>query len=160
MQHHGVATRLLDWTESLAVALFFALRKPYTQPCIWIMNPYKLNKISLGEHWILNLELDARLHYDKAFAIGLDPWPYKLPVAIDSVWRDSRLMAQKGFFTLHGTDSRPLNEQKRSLFIKIEIPLSAVHGFERFIEHSGINEYTLFPDLDGLSRWLNMKYLY
>jgi hypothetical protein len=46
MQHHGVRTRLLDWSDSLGVAIYFSLcnyNPAKSKPCIWIMNPYKLN---------------------------------------------------------------------------------------------------------------------
>lgn len=44
-QHLHFPTRLLDWSENLATALFFALDHPDCDPCIWILEPTRLNSI-------------------------------------------------------------------------------------------------------------------
>ncbi|SRR5258708_7169066 len=56
MQHYGVPTRMMDWMDSLFVALYFALdyKDSPTSPCIWILNPFELNKAALKRSTIFD----------------------------------------------------------------------------------------------------------
>jgi hypothetical protein len=50
MQHYRLPTRFLDWTESLACALFFTQehRQPEDPAAIWILDPERLNELTIG----------------------------------------------------------------------------------------------------------------
>ncbi|MGG4370982.1 FRG domain-containing protein, partial [Priestia megaterium] len=54
LQHYGMNTRFLDWTEELAVSIYFAGKKakPGLEATIWLLNPVMFNKYSIGREYI------------------------------------------------------------------------------------------------------------
>jgi len=163
MRHHGVHTRLLDWTESFAVALFFAYHtwNKEDDMCIWMLNPLELNKKSLDNKMFFSIEEDnycKRLYKRDA----MDFLPNS--IAIHPIRNSVCLVAQQGVFTVQGNLLKPLDEEFDGQLIKdnslkcIRISPDMEKEADMFLRMSGINAFTLFPDLEGLARYLNDRY--
>jgi hypothetical protein len=168
MQHYRAPTRLLDSTEVLYVALHFAVAYLTTDnrsaPRIFVFNPYlwnkKMTKFDRDLVWQRNFgydrEEDYFYEYGEILVEGGVDW--KNPVALYPPQRDARLSAQRGYFTIHGYDIRPMDEIAPAMFHAIDLSQSAIKVVQTYLRSSGINEYTLFPDLEGLSRYLRIRY--
>lgn len=162
MQHYGVPTRLLDWTESLAAAIFFALSGNPGSPCIWVTNGYLLNKEAGAAKQIVVPGVDPLPDYFDCFVLhddqGRKEWPHALPVFLDIPWASDRIAAQKGYFTFHSNEIS-LEAAAPKYVRKVEIPEAAIPGAASFLESAGVNEYSIFPDLEGLARHLKKVYI-
>ena len=153
MRHCGIPTRLLDWTETFSTALYFALRRNKPNPCVWVLNPYDLNKRSYNRSNVLNTLIDLEFDYFKGF-IADSVNPNRTPIAIVPITQSMRVFAQKSVFTLHRTKRGAIEKLFPDCVTKIEIPADAIPGEKSFLNLSGVNEYSLFTDPDGLGRYL------
>jgi FRG domain-containing protein len=169
MQHSGAPTRLLDWTESALIALYFAVKgaRKGKDAAVWILEPWKLNEyvadiaevIAPGAEEGIVKEHAARykpwLPERYAESESLKP---QLPVAIYPTHFSRRISSQRSCFTIHGSDKDGfdhLPDKFRSYLRKVIIPADASHDVETSLSVVGVDELTIFPDLDGLGRWLS-----
>lgn len=157
MRHHGLATRLLDWTEAFAVAVFFALRNSTGDAAVWMLDPYELNKESLGhDTWVQTHQIDETYH---EMFIGRTKQARGDVIAILPPRSHKRMLSQKAGFTLHADLTKPLEDLHPKVLQKFVLPKAIHQDARAFLDLAGISEYSLFPDLDGLARHVGQLFV-
>ncbi len=152
MQHWGLPTRLLDWTRSALVALYFAVRdKESTKDAaVWVLDPWSLNQQIARKGFLYSAtDRGVQGYLREPFSNRGLP---RNPIALEAAFNSTRIAAQRGCFTLHGSTRKALDRYAalKARLLKIEIARIRVPEIREQLRVLGITETSVFPDLSGL----------
>jgi FRG domain len=174
-QHHGLPTRFMDWTTNPLVALYFAVRNPEHDTVGSRSAIYVLTQTTLSyEELVDNTRADSRKQMEESLeskrgktnkiqerhikvllhAEEISPFEISENVIYDPPHVSPRIRAQDGLLLAFQNPVTPLPETHYS---ELLIPGNRRDKIRRELEQYGVFDKQLFPDLDGLAKWLKFK---
>jgi len=158
MQHYGVPTRLLDWSESPLVALYFVVHDKNARllskdGALWVLFPLELNRNSTDlrgdvyipsfeDEWLNNYSVEQ---YSKGKDTGI------LPLAAIATRNNARIQAQLGVFTIGHLKKIPIEKiETCSHCVKLVVPATAKPRIQKELQTLGMNRFQIFPELASI----------
>jgi hypothetical protein len=170
-QHHGLPSRLLDWTYSPLVALHFVteLASAFDEDgVVWCVDyhgakrslPRRLRDVldcEASDVFTPELLADTVQSLDDLRAISADP----ALLFLEPPSLDQRIVTQYALFSLltHAeADMQQWVEHHPDLCRRLVIPARIKWEVRDKLDQANVNERVLYPGLDGLCRWLRRYY--
>jgi len=169
-QHHGLPTRLLDWTYSPLVAAHFATLQPRpgTDPAIWRLDWKRVHRyFKLPELSLLIQDLEGLFGSERVFT----PWALmaagrggrQFACMIEPPSLNPRIVVQSATFTLCSDKWQSFDRFLEShglgdALTKFVIPAGEAARFRDQLDLVGVDERRLFPDLDSVAAQMRRYY--
>lgn len=173
-QHHGLPTRLLDWTYSPLVGLHFATsgedisNMEQYDGVVWRINIEEINNL-------LPIKYQEELHKERAYLFTIDMLS-KLAVTMQNYDEDmegnamvmieppsidQRIINQYSYFSIIPENMENIEDfldKHTNSTIKYVLKKEVKWRIRDMLDQMNINERIMYPGLDGLSQWLKRHY--
>jgi hypothetical protein len=149
-QHHGMATRLLDWTENPLIALWFSIFQKIED----LTTEYSVV-------WAFDVPKEDIIHSTE----DQDPFKGRNIKVFKPNHITKRITAQFGWFTIHKAESSgrfipfEQNPHYSKRLFKIQVHSKCFKECKSRLHNFGINSASMYPDIDGLAKHVEWLYL-